>query len=350
MFNKSILSIILGLLVPAGLVYGDSLSASNLLNNRTTPQFTNSLPVLGIPEGIVRQTNMSYYSPFTFVVDKNQKTMEIWKYDKMSYKRVALFPIDMGKNEGDKKQLGDYATPEGVYFLLSRLEGKNLSFEKYGSRAFTTDYPNYFDKLAGKTGSGIWLHAVPDEVSLSRGSRGCVVVRDNVIKEVTKYVKLRKTPILINSSTKYLDQKEQKKRSKKLTTWLEKWRESWTGKKLDSYISFYHDEFKSMNMNKSQWREYKKGLNETYDYMHVQLSDPVVYGHEDHFVIRTLQRYESEKYSDFGEKILYVRKSDGDYKIIGEDWKAIKNHSVYQEFLQKQGTSYVNRTMSDPGI
>lgn len=273
------------------------------------------------PSGLIQvPDNSQYYSPYSFLVDKAARTLSVWRQTPQGPERIAQFPADLGKNTGDKRFSGDHKTPEGIYFLKERLEGKQIDFNLYGRRAFTTDYPNFFDKMEGKTGYGIWLHAVPDEVPLTRGSRGCVVVRNNVILDISQYVRLGRTPILIQGETRLKPKSEMEALRARLNQWLEDWRVAWEKKDLDTYIGKYAENFRSMRMNRGQWRAYKAGLNEKYRSIAVRLSRPAIYLDGKQIVARFLQEYTSDRHSDFGEKILYMVKQDDDFKIVGETW------------------------------
>ena len=65
--------------------------------------------------------------------------------------------------------------------------------------AFYVNFPNAYDDLAGHKGSNIMLHATnePDRLNKNYDSLGCVVVRNEEIKEIEPYVRLGLTPILI---------------------------------------------------------------------------------------------------------------------------------------------------------
>jgi murein L,D-transpeptidase YafK len=207
--------------------------------------------VIAIPK------NSDYYRPYVFVVDKSARSLEIWKFDDSTEGRRKLVksdshPADLGKNLGPKVAEGDHKTPEGIYFLLDRLDGSAIDFKQYGSRAYTTNYPNYFDALDGKTGSGIWLHAVPDDVPLTRGSRGCVVVRNGVIGTLDPYIQLGKTPIVISDKIEPRSAEEMEAEQAKLTTWLNLWTTAWAGKSIDQYMAFYDQDFKSLGLNKAR--------------------------------------------------------------------------------------------------
>ncbi len=278
------------------------------------------------PMGLVNFPQSPLYSDVAFVVDKSQRMLAVWKNESGSLKKITEFPTDIGKNDGDKFKGGDAKTPEGIYFLNDKLVGPSVDYKLFGSMAFVTDYPNFFDLRLGKTGSGIWLHAIPDTVALTRGSRGCVVVRDNVIKELSQFVTLKKTPLLIYDKIIYANSDTVKKRKEEFDTFLEGWKASWEKKDLESYMSFYHQDFRNQHMNWKAWKEYKKTLNEKYKFVKVQLTDPQVLNHKDDYIVRTVQKYESDVYGDSGEKILFVKHTPQGYKILGEEWKTLPNN------------------------
>src|SRR5262249_52265638 len=151
--------------------------------------------------------------------------------------------------------------------------GAKVDFNQYGVRIFTLDYPNYFDRLEKKTGNGIWLHAIPDEKSLQRGSHGCVVVRNKVIEQLAPYIDLKRTPIVIADSIDYLDEPAWRELRQSLREWLEGWRKSWGTKNLDDYMAQYSDRFRSNHMDKAAWRRYKQSLADKYKFIDVNISE-----------------------------------------------------------------------------
>lgn len=285
-----------------------------------------------IPAGLMQiPVHSGYYSPYAFVVDKSARVLSVWQQTPNGLKRIAQHPADMGKATGDKRLRGDHRTPEGVYFLQERLEGPTLNFDLYGKRAFTLDYPNHFDRLERKTGYGIWLHAIPDKVPLTRGSRGCVVVRNDVILGLTDYVRLGRTPIIIQEKVERLSAEKISEATTEINKWIEDWRAAWERKDIDSYIAKYGSEFRSMKMNREQWREYKTKLNENYKSITVRISRPAIFKDRDTAVVRFLQEYHSDQHSDYGEKVLYLKKDNEGYKIVGESWAAEKSELALQE-------------------
>ncbi|NBW99778.1 hypothetical protein EBR03_09440, partial [bacterium] len=121
------------------------------------------------PSGLISLSQDPALSTTAIVVDKATRTLKVYEVNGSQPKKVVEHPTDIGKKSGDKQRENDHRTPVGIYFLLERKTQPEIPFDLYGNLAFTTDYPNIFDRRLDKTGSGIWLHAVPDSVPLTRG-------------------------------------------------------------------------------------------------------------------------------------------------------------------------------------
>ncbi|GIL18786.1 MAG: hypothetical protein BroJett040_25370 [Oligoflexia bacterium] len=276
------------------------------------------------PDGLISLSRDPHYSQYAFVVDKSARTLRVYESQGDLPKLIVEHPTDIGKSNGDKERANDFKTPVGMYFLLSKKTQPEIPFDLYGNLAFTTDYPNIFDQRVAKSGSGIWLHAIPDTVPLTRGSRGCVVVRNDVIKSLEKFVKLEQTPIIIADKVNYITASEYKAQKEKYLQHFEAWRKSWEEQDVDSYIQFYDPTFKNNEMNFKQWYRHKKKLKALYKYIKVQLLPPVIIRNKDQVVIRTAQRYESDLHQDYGEKTIHAHYSEATgFKIIREDWKPL---------------------------
>jgi murein L,D-transpeptidase YafK len=207
---------------------------------------------------------------------------------------------------------------------MERKDGPELDFKLFGERAFTLDYPNLFDRIDGRTGSGIWLHAVPDNVPLTRGSRGCVVVRNDTIKALTQYIKLGRTPLVIVDKMTPMDQKSWADSNLQLTSVLQNWRQSWQTKNMPDYMAHYSDRFQSQGMNKKAWEKHKAKLAKLYQSIVVNLSKPLVLMHGNRAVARFIQQYKSDLNADLGEKTLHLVADgpNGSWRIISETWTA----------------------------
>lgn len=276
------------------------------------------------PAGLIALSNDPQFTNYSFVVDKSKRTLQVWEWKDGDLNQIAEYPTDIGKKMGPKTKRNDFRTPVGIYFLQKEMTQPQIPFGTYGALAFTTDYPNIFDQRDEKTGSGIWLHAVPDTVPLTRGSRGCVVVRNEVIKKLKNYVRLEQTPILIFDEVKFLSQDEYKTQKQRFLQEFENWRTAWETQDVDTYIKYYDQTFKNDQMNYKQWYRHKKRLKSLYSYIKVRLSPPLILQNQDQVVIRTIQRYESNLHKDYGEKTIHARYSpEVGFQIIREDWKPL---------------------------
>jgi murein L,D-transpeptidase YafK len=262
-----------------------------------------------------------FFPPYAILVDKSKKKIHVVDNSSGSPVVIESYDSDLGKNPGDKHSLGDHRTPEGVYFLERHLEGPGLDAEKYGVKAFVTNYPNLFDVREGKSGGGIWLHAIADKVGLERGSRGCVVVRNDTIKKIEHYISLRQTPLMIFDKVQWVTTEQNKHDSDLLLQTLGGWRQAWESKDIDNYINYYATDFRFGKMNRDKWKLYKTELAAKYTQIKISLSMPVIFEHKNNFIVRFLQDYSSPDHTDFGEKTLYLRKSGNSYVIIGEEWQ-----------------------------
>ncbi len=301
-------------------------SNAEVSKNDQKPDPVEQVPKAGTyPHALLSLTTESgVFSPYAFLVDKSTRTLTVWRNESDKPKLVGAWPADIGRAGGDKSTEGDHKTPEGVYFFQTMMDGAKVDFSQYGVRIFTMDYPNYFDKLEKKTGSGIWLHAIPDSKSLLRGSRGCVVVRNKVIEELKQYIDLKKTPIVVINKVNYLTEAEWSEQRRIFANWLENWRTTWMGKDFDKYMDLYSEKFSGNGMNKAQWRAYKKNLGNAYKFIEVNLKDVQIFNHGTKIVVRFLQDYKSDKKQDYGAKILYAMKVGDRYEIVGETWQPMR--------------------------
>lgn len=232
----------------------------------------------------------------------------------------AQYNIDIGKKSGEKRKRDDRRTPEGIYILQEKKMPPEIPFETYGSMAFTTNYPNYFDKYENKTGDGIWLHSVPDKIPLTRGSRGCVVLRNDDIKKIQPSILLNKTFLVIDSQVDWVSQSEYEKEKLYAMNWFDQWRSQWEKQDLDGYIQNYSDRFSSPPYNKKTWLAHKQKLKNRYKYVKVAVSEPNILQTRKQYIVQFVQSYESDQHQDVGIKTLYVLKEGNTLKIQREDW------------------------------
>jgi murein L,D-transpeptidase YafK len=279
-----------------------------------------------LPSELLQISSTDAFSKYVFLVDKSARHLAVYERKGETIEKVLDVPSDIGKNTGNKLKRDDARTPEGIYFFEKQLAQPTIPYNIYGDMAFTTDYPNIFDRRESKTGSGIWLHAVPDTVPLTRGSRGCVVVRNEIIRKLKAFIKLHETPILIFDKVHYVAKNEHDKRRDDLNDFIEGWRKAWESQDIEKYMTYYDTGFKAPGFNYNSWKTHKTKLKDQYKYIKVQLSQPFLLLHRDQLIVKTFQKYESNNHADYGVKTLYAVKTDKGYRIIREEWVPVREN------------------------
>lgn len=301
---------------------GAALAAGPVVRaEEAAPRAPADTPAETWPADLLQIAATEHFSKFVFLVDKKERKLLVFERDGESIHKLAEYPADLGKNDGDKTRENDHKTPEGIYFFQKKLSQPQIPFNLYGKMAFTTDYPNYFDRMDGKTGSGIWLHSVPESVALTRGSRGCVVVRNENLDHIQNWIQLKQTPIIIFDKIDYVTADEHTKRKTEIRQWMDSWRAAWEKKDIEKYMSFYDPAFKAPGFgNVKAWERHKGRLFKTYKDIKVTLDQPYLLIHKNELIVKVLQGFRSEMHTDYGVKTMYVRKKDGALKIVHEDW------------------------------
>ncbi len=267
---------------------------------------------------------LSYnFGPEQYVVVVEKSTQSLYIYSNYNPEPVDKFTVTTGKQNGQKDKEGDLKTPEGIYFFRRILAGQELpKVEDYGEKAFTLSYPNPIDSLAQRNGSGIWLHGAYDEgkTSAPNNSKGCIVLKNQDLIKVSKYIFLNQTPICIYEKIRYDAIENIQKKRDRLINDLKEWKDQWENKNTEGYIGYYDTRFRSDGMNREQFKIYKDNLNSRYKYIRVFLSDINIYGFDDYHVVSFNQLYISDLNHFNSRKIQYWTDSQrGDNaKILAE--------------------------------
>jgi murein L,D-transpeptidase YafK len=140
------------------------------------------------------------------VVDTKRSRLYVYQNQRGQLKFVKDYYISQGKLGVNKLKEGDQKTPIGIYYITGHLPGARLP-DFYGSGALPINYPNEWDKLHGRSGSGIWLHGTPSD-SFSRpplSSDGCVVLTNPDLHNLAESVEIGKTPVVIAESVEFVN-------------------------------------------------------------------------------------------------------------------------------------------------
>lgn len=226
-----------------------------------------------------------------------------------------------GLNSGDKVIEGDRKTPEGIYTVQREIPKGNLA-KLHGSAAYELNYPNFFDRLEKKTGSGIWIHGVEREDRLDKGKTdtlGCVATGNADILAIRKILRFRETPILIVDKEDASKSVGYENGSGAYTQRLHDWAAAWSSKNIDSYMAFYHPNFKSKGMDFAAWHKYKERLTKVYKTIEVSLSDVKILVHPKYSVAYFIQNYKSNRLSAISRKRVLLIGAPAEAKILLEE-------------------------------
>ncbi|MCB9061012.1 MAG: L,D-transpeptidase family protein [Halobacteriovoraceae bacterium] len=291
-----------------------------------------------LPASLVQMD--SFFSHHVMVAEKSSNTFFLFENDKGTPKLIKSYPMATGKMSGDKISQGDFRTPEGVYNLLKFIPNEKLLDmygqeigQIYGVGAFVMDYPNVIDSRKGKTGSGIWLHSTNDETRIDKGqdSRGCVVIANNELKDISKYIELNKTPIVVVHDLNYLSQKAWSRRKDELVSFIETWAQAWRDEDLEKYIDHYDPkEFSNTYRgNYKQFKNYKQAVFSGPGKPEIGISDISILGASDYITVTLKQKYKSNTIDDIGKKTLHLKRDEFyNWKIVAEDFMRLTKEEI----------------------
>jgi murein L,D-transpeptidase YafK/Tfp pilus assembly protein PilF len=255
------------------------------------------------------------------VVDKETQTLFLYHSTANGLDLEKTFACSIGAKGGEKVEEGDNRTPEGIYLFRKILRGSQLP-RIYGRMAITVDYPNSYDRLEGKGGDGIWLHATNEPIRpyLPNNTRGCVVISNDDIQELARLLTLNQTPLVIVSKVLYQTQQQRKSELQSLETMLANWRTYWEEKQIDKYIAMYSSRFRNGEQNIEAWKAYNQAVFSRAGKIRIKTELQSIVRHEKYAVLTIHQDYRSRRLTSRGTKRLFVAREGGTWRIIAEDW------------------------------
>jgi lipoprotein-anchoring transpeptidase ErfK/SrfK len=131
-------------------------------------------------------------------VDTSRSRLYLFENGPQGVRLVSDHYVSVGKQGVDKSVEGDQRTPLGVYFVSDRV-GEGSLGKEFGAGAMQLNYPNLFDKLHGRTGSGIYVHGVPFNTYSRppKDSDGCVTLANEDLVMLMNTVPVHDTPVVI---------------------------------------------------------------------------------------------------------------------------------------------------------
>lgn len=166
--------------------------------------------------------------------------------------------MSIGQSGVGKQTSGDRRTPLGIYFILEELDTSNIH-EKYGPVAFPLDYPNAWDALNHRTGSGIWIHGVAPGSGLrpARDTDGCIALPNADLLVLQRYLTPARTPVIVTRSIRRATRVQLAQARDALLTALESWEASYRDGDWHRFLGLYADEFTYRGMSREEWSAFR---------------------------------------------------------------------------------------------
>lgn len=257
------------------------------------------------------------------LVDAKRSRLFVYENRNGQLRFLVDYYVSQGKYGVHKLREGDQKTPIGVYYITGHLPGARLP-DFYGPGALPINYPNEWDRLQGRGGSGIWLHGTPSD-SYSRpplSSDGCVVLTNPDLLQLTTTVEVGRTPVIISESIDFISKSKWEQERKLAVRLVDQWRrdvESLSNARVKANYSrkFKSDRGEDLNTWFDKQRYFLRGARK----MTVALSDSThfFYPDRDDLIVSTFtQESTSGKARSSVRKRQYWAKESGQWKIIYE--------------------------------
>jgi murein L,D-transpeptidase YafK len=258
------------------------------------------------------------------VADKANQMLYLYRHDAAG--TIALDRImacSTGEKTGDKLVEGDRKTPNGFYIFNQKLLPRELS-AIYGALAYPTDYPNFWDRLQGRSGYGIWLHGI-DKPLRDYDSNGCIELENADMARLEDLLELFDTPLITYETLTMAPVEELRREGQAVRDFLEDWRRAWSGKDHAAYRAKYAPEFvNSDNRAFGAWMTHKENVAGNYRDIKVELKNLSIYRHREIITASFVQDYQGDqRFHSVGLKRLYIRPAAGGYQIVGEEFRPL---------------------------
>jgi len=272
-------------------------------------------------------SNILLLPPLTssIVVDKTNEMLYVLKWKDGYPVLIKKYPCITGRRNGDKLREGDMRTPEGIYFALYW----NGSLPKiYGIGAYPLNYPNLIDRMILKRdGHGIWIHGMDVPSRPPHSSNGCIVLKNDFLRELRSFIVPKETPVVIVSRVNWSNFKEFQSEQESLKNFIFTWKSAWENSvdDLNGYLSLYSKHFVWEKGDYMAWVRYKKRVTKRKKWIKISISnisilkDGRLLSFGNIYVASFHMRYASNNYKSKGHKLLYIIKEKGQWKILGEE-------------------------------
>jgi L,D-transpeptidase YnhG len=222
----------------------ESMLRMRALRERPAPGF--------VPANFVRLSGRNKHA---IAVDASRARVYLFENTPQGLKLIADYYASVGKMGIEKNIEGDLKTPLGIYYVTNTLDPNSLQ-DLYGAGALPINYPNPYDVRRGKTGSGIWLHGVPQAqfARAPKATDGCVAVSNPDLQDILKRVQIRTTPVVILPKIDWVHSNQSNADVAAFDRAFASWHEAKGNADLERTMSHYAADFDSYGKRLGDWR------------------------------------------------------------------------------------------------
>ena len=263
---------------------------------------------------------------YALLADTKRSRLFVYENKKGQLKLLSDFYITQGKLGVHKLKEGDQKTPIGVYYITSRLARTRLP-DFYGAGALPINYPNEWDRINGRSGSGIWLHGTPTG-SYSRpplASDGCVVLTNQDLQKLFGSVVVGKTPIVIAEQVEFITKQQWDKDRQAIDQLMEHWRHDLESLNTPAFLRHYSANFKSAaGEDLATWAAKQQQAMVGAKEMRIKLQDETFFAYPDRhdLVVTTFTQN-----ATIGQRHLLQRKRQY-WLNEGKTWKVVYEGNI----------------------
>jgi murein L,D-transpeptidase YafK len=280
-------------------------------------RYLDAPPADALPDALLE---LAPSQPYAIVVDTSRSRLYVYANELGRPRYVTDFYISLGRFGVEKAREGDQKTPIGIYTVIADRE-KLPDF--YGPRAFPLSYPNDWDRLQGRKGHGIWLHGTPSE-TYNRppwATDGCLVLANDDLARLSKYVDVSRTPVVIGASIRWRDRRAWEADRAAFLAAFDGWKKSWESRDADRYLANYSTRFRAESRDLASWKARKRQVNAGKAWVKVAVDEMSLFaypGEKDMMMVTFRQDYRSSNLSNVTRKRQYWVREGGAWRILAE--------------------------------
>ena len=280
-------------------------------------RYVDAPPVNYLPAAVLQ---LSPKQSHALVIDTTRSRLFVYANDLGRPRYVTDFYISLGKNGVEKTREGDQKTPIGVYTIVSQ---KDKLPDFYGPGAYPLSYPNEWDQVNGRDGHGIWLHGTPSNTYARppRATDGCIVLTNEDLAKLSKYVDVSRTPVVIGSHIEWRAPEAWQADREQVMKAFTRWRTDWESLDTTRYLANYSAHFRSKDRDLDSWAASKRRVNHGKKWVKVGVNEMSLFaypGTADLMMITFEQDYRSNNMSRKTMKRQYWAREGSQWRIVHE--------------------------------